>query len=146
MTNRGAACRRSNDVSCILYLSINNLRNDEYSAKRPIGSKNFDQSLYRLRSLSRIDMYLSRDICLLRSAWSPVNHGCSRHSWAVNRFSLFLMSRRRMKSFPSSDTWRNDSSSKSQSHALTFFNVDTSLSPANGDRPLSLSQKERIID
>lgn len=46
-----------------------------------------------------------------------------------------------MKSFPSSETFANASSSKSQSHALTFFNVSMSLSPAKGDRPLNLNQK-----
>jgi len=35
----------------------------------------------------------------------------------------------------------NDSTSKSQSHALTFLSVWTSLSPANGDSPLNLKNK-----
>lgn len=53
-------------------------------------------------------------------------------------YSLFLISNRLMKSLPSSDTSRNASSSKSQSQALTFFNVSMSLSPANGESPLNL--------
>lgn len=53
-------------------------------------------------------------------------------------YSLFLTNSLLMKSLPSSDTFANASSSKSQSQALTFLRVSMSFSPANGDNPLNL--------
>ena len=45
---------------------------------------------------------------------------------------------RLMKSLAMSDTEEKQSESNSQSQLLTFLSVCSSVSPANGDRPLSL--------
>merc|ERR1712061_98147 len=58
--------------------------------------------------------------------WSPVSQECSRHSWAVIRASFFLTRSLRMKSFPSSLTFLNASSSYDQSQLLTFLRVSMS--------------------
>ena len=62
-------------------------------------------------------------------------------------YSLLLCNSLRMKSLAWSDTFANASTSKSQSQALTFFNVSKSSSPANGDNPLNLAslKKENVI-
>ena len=139
---------------------------DEYSANRPMGKTNFFQLSYLARILSRKLMYLLVLISVVLSCQFPVSQGCNKHSCAVILFlinlknfsakfhllnddyikiliqckitySLLLTSNLLMKSLASCDTSRNASSSKSQSQALTFLRVSISLSPANGERPLS---------
>ena len=64
----------------------------------------------------------------------------------IATYSLFFTSNLLIKSFPSSETLAKASSSKSQSHAFTFFRVSISFSPANGDRPLNLKARTKVTN
>jgi len=135
MTNLGAAHFLSMSTSCILYFSIWSLRKELNSDIRPMGRTKSFQLAYFWRIFSLIAKNLFLAISRVLWEWSPVSHGCNKHSWAVSLDSFFLIRSLRIKSLPSSLTFLKASSSKDQSQALTFFRVSISLAPANGESP-----------
>lgn len=78
--------------------------------------------------------------------WVPVQTGKDDKTEITVHYFISFLSKLLIKSFASSEISSNASSSKSQVAEVTLAKVSLSLSPMNGDSPLTLGDKNRGAD